>query len=218
MEFLNPTNANHFGVNIRKKDGLLMTRENYCTINNKSSIRKGKIYSDEWCKKHFLNCMENFDLNIKHFSKLNHEEFNNSILDFLEKNKNFQEVKNLNDYSNKSGYYIIALDKYKQVYAGTTNDIKKRIMTHWSKTKEFDRLLLPVGNVNSSILSIDSFRALDTSRIYAYPCDEIFSYEDRYINFFPPQFRSNRIGGGLMPDGPAGFIQAVATMKMRDLT
>jgi len=40
---------------------------------------------------------------------------------------------------------------------------KEHIRQHWSKTKQFDRLLW--GSVTESIISIDSFRALDTTRI-----------------------------------------------------
>ena len=69
--------------------------------------------------------------------------------------RKIKEVKNLNDYSGVAGVYILVLDKYKQVYIGQTNTcIKTRIMSHWRKVKEFDRLLF--GPVESSILSIDS--------------------------------------------------------------
>ncbi len=59
---------------------------------------------------------------------------------------------------------MLVLDEYKQVYIGQSTDIKSRILHHRSKKKPFDRLIF--GSVENSILSIDSFGALDTTRIY----------------------------------------------------
>ena len=50
------------------------------------------------------------------------------------------------------------------MYIGISNDIKKRILTHWGSKKDFDRLLF--GKKENSVLSIDSFGALDTTRIF----------------------------------------------------
>lgn len=169
----------HFGMKILEgKRGLKLTRENYVLVSNKNTLARfsmdiyadeeGKIYSDEWCQKQFNDCIKNFDLNMEYFSLLSNDEFNKEIEEFLKRNMQFTEVFDLNLYYGKPGYYVMVLDEYCQVYIGTAVDIKRRIRQHWTKSKSFDRLLFPMGNVDSSILSIDSFRALDTTRIYIY--------------------------------------------------
>jgi hypothetical protein len=75
----------HFGLKVQEgKYGLKLTRDNYVVINNRSSFYEGAIlkasmytdkdnrfYKDEWCQEHLLNCLENFDLNMRFFSHLN---------------------------------------------------------------------------------------------------------------------------------------------------
>lgn len=217
--------ATHFGLKIVEgKRGLKLTRENYAVVSNKNSLRRfsrdiyadeeGKIYSDEWCKEHLEECLRNYDLNIEYFGLLSHEEFNTEIIKFVENNKCFVEVFDLNLFDKKSGYYIMVLDHYCQVYIGTTSDIKRRIRQHWSKSKSFDRLLFPMGAVDSSRLSIDSFRALDTTRIFSYTTEGTFDLEDEFINQFSGKFVCNRIAGGKIT---GGFLQAITMMKKRNL-
>lgn len=217
--------ANHFGVKVLEgKRGLKLTRETYAIVNNKNSLchfssdiyadEEGKIYSDEWCIEHLEDCLKNYDLNMKYFSLLNHIEFNAEINEFLQNNKCFVEVLDLNLYEEKLGYYIMILDEYCQVYIGTTNDIKKRIRQHWSTSKPFDRLLFPMGAVDRSTLSIDSFRALDTTRIFAYTTEETFELEDEFINEFSSKYVCNRIAGGKII---GGLLQSILMMKTRKL-
>ena len=216
----------HFGVRVMKrKYELKLVREEYAIISNKNSFGvkfsqdiytddTGKFYKDEWCQKHYKECMENYDLNMEYFKRLDKEEFNRHVNRFLKGHKNFKEVTDLKLYDGESGYYIMVLDEYKQLYVGTTDNIKRRIQQHWSKRKPFDRLLLPMGAVNTSIMSIDSFRALDTTRIYASITNSTYKNEDRYINWFKPEFVCNRIFGGILEDG---LIQAISTLKNRQL-
>ncbi|MGD9570000.1 MAG: GIY-YIG nuclease family protein [Sedimentibacter sp.] len=214
---------NHFGLKIIEgKHGLKLTRENYALVSNKNSLvrfsrdiyadEEGKIYSDEWCAEQLDNCLKNYDLNMEYFSLLSREDFNTEINKFLEDNKCFLEIFDLNLYEEKSGYYIMVIDEYCQLYIGTTNNIKRRIRQHWSKSKPFDRLLFPMGAVDSSILSIDSFRALDTTRIYVYLTERTFDDEDEFINQFPAKFVSNRLDGGKIT---GGLFQAITMMKKR---
>ncbi|MCC3359414.1 GIY-YIG nuclease family protein [Bacillus sp. REN16] len=216
---------NHFGVKVLEgKRGLKLTREKYAVVSNKNSLvrfdreiyadKYGKIYTDEWCENQLKEALENYDLNMEYFSLLNHDEFCEEIEGFLNLNKKYTKVFDLNLYEGKSGYYMMVLDEYSQVYIGTTNDIKRRVRQHWSNSKPFDRLLFPMGNVDSSILSIDSFRALDTTRIYVYETNKTFSNEDKFINQFPAKFLCNRMAGGKIT---GGFIQAIAMMKERNL-
>lgn len=203
----------HFGVKvIKKKYELKLVRNEYAIINNKSSIYKGKIYSDEWCKTQYKKAMENYDLNMEYFSLLDKKEFNEEINSFLNIYKEFKEVKDLKLFNGKSGYYIMILDEYKQLYIGTTNDIKRRIQQHWSKRVPFDRLIF--GTVDNSIMSINSFNALDTTRIYAYPTDGTYINENEYIDYFSPCFVCNRLEGGKIE---YGLLQAINMMKSRKL-
>lgn len=221
----------HFGITLyASKYGLELNRENYAIINNKSSFPRkyeglkdayadetGRYYTDTWCLAHREKCLENFDLNMKFFQSLNHDEFEHEIISFLQTHRQFKEIVDLNECDGISGYYLMVLDKYCQIYIGTTDNIKRRIRQHWTKTKSFDRLLFPMDAVNTSIIAIDSFRALDTTRIFIYATYDRYTQEDAFINCFPPKFISNRIGGGKWEDNPLWGFQVAATMKSHEL-
>ena len=220
----------HFGVVVRPgKYGLNLSRETYAIINNKNSLGKlesmkdcyadveGNYYTNDWCQKHRANCLKNFDLNMHFFSSLSHDDFNEELNTFLNENNNFIKVHDLKEYENTKGYYLMILDKYSQVYIGTTDNIKKRIQQHWSTQKSFDRLLFPIGAVDKSVLSIDCFRALDTTRIFVYKTNYTYSLENKFITKFSPKFISNRMGGGKLCDGLFGLLQALSTMKFKEL-
>lgn len=180
------------------------------TIENRNYVTK-RHYSDGWCERHLQSCMKNFDLNMAFYASLDQEKFEQNLQAFLRKHRDFKAVTDLTQYNGESGYYLMVLDEYKQIYIGTSDNIKKRIQTHWRVRKEFDRLLF--GPVNKSRLSIDSFRALDTTRIYAYKTLKTYDSENRFINFFPDEYICNRIAGGMMEFGP---LEAYATMKNRE--
>lgn len=202
----------HLGVEVRPgKYGLNLSRESYAAINNKSSFHikfenmscayadgTGKTYTDEWCDWYRKCCLANFDLNMKYFEMLDVTEFNSALEHFLLINNRFKRIYDLNR-AHFSGYYIMVLDKYKQIYVGTADDITVRIRQHWNKTKPFDRLLCPIGAVSTSILSIDAFRPLDTTRVYAYASGRTYINEDIFIKSFPAKFLCNRVGGGRIP-------------------
>ncbi|MBQ8296893.1 MAG: GIY-YIG nuclease family protein [Ruminococcus sp.] len=220
----------HFGLNLRETDkGFKLTRDKYATIDNKSSFHicfksmsdcytdeSGRYYTDEWCQKHQANCLKNFDLSMQFFSLLDESEFNNEITAFLKRNKRFKAVSDLNKYD-VSGIYIMVLDEYKQLYVGASDNIKRRIRQHWTKNKAFDRLLFPIGAVETSVMHIDSFRAFDTTRLYAYKCKTSFEIEQSIIEQFSPKFLCNRIGGGKFGDSLSSAIHALTTMKIRYL-
>lgn len=88
----------------------------------------------------------------------------------------------------------MVLDGYKQAYVGQAWDIRKRIKRHWSGTKQFDRLIF--GDKDTSVLSVDSFRALDSTRIFAAKTIRGEELEQRLVNTFPPDFLFNRVPGG----------------------
>jgi len=200
----------YFGVNIRDKvDGLELTEDNYIKINPKSSIIKGKVYTESEINKRVTDSLYNYDLNMNYFSSLAQDGFNKEIENFSSTNENFKEIVDLVPLSRVSGYYIMVLDKYKQVYIGSSQDIRVRILSHWSKQKEFDRLIF--GRKEDSILSIDSFRAYDTTRIFVYPTDNYIKLENDFIDMFSKEFVLNRTSGGALLD----LTEAILERKTR---
>lgn len=215
----------HFGVKLIKRDkSFNLNRDEFAIINTKPSIpfssalskrnayadETGSFYSQEWCKEYRELCLKNYDLNMKYFSMLDTKEFNTSLSSFLVKYDKFKEISDLNEYAGIEGYYIMVLDEYKQAYIGKTEDIKKRIMQHWSKSKPFDRTLFPMYAYDKSCFSIDFFRALDTTRIFAWKKKMSDKLEAELIDNFPAAFCTNRIGGDV-----TNGIQALATMNKR---
>lgn len=236
---MNNKSITHFGITMTPRTrGYKLTRENYAIISNRSTFGKnrgymqaiknnnqneiksyseiyadeeGLIYNEDWCEKHLVKVMHNFDLNMKFFERLNHSKFEDEIGKFLKETK-FFEITDLTKYS-CTGYYVMILDKYCQVYIGTSQDIKKRIRQHWSGGKmRFDRLIC--GLTTSSKLSIDSFRVLDTTRILVYPTNDIYCQEDKFLNHFSNEFLCNRTGGGIME---LGTLSVAAKLKVRNL-
>lgn len=169
--------------------------EHYCKIPN-SVFADYEHYTDEWAENHYRNCMENLGLNMRFFSSLNQNDFEKYLLSFVKRNR-FKEIDDLKTVLGVEGIYILVLDEYKQVYIGVSSDIKRRILQHWSSKKEFDRLIF--GGKEQSILSIDSFGALDTTRIFYKPCGwwEKDKTEEKYVSSFKNIYRLNRVSGGI---------------------
>lgn len=229
----------HFGIAMKfKSRGYRLTRDNYTTISNKSTHGKnmhyiqalkdnnqriialyskiyadeeGLVYSDSWCEKRLVEAMQNYDLNMEFFKNLDTVKFNNELRNFLD-STDFFEVTDLSEFS-CPGYYAMVLGEYSQIYIGTSKDITKRIRQHWSGGKmKLDRLLC--GDITRSKLSIDSFRALDTTRIFVYPTNNTYYKEDEFINCFSNEFVCNRIKGGNIE---LESLEAVASIKTRVL-
>lgn len=209
----------HFGVSVKKSETNRINRNNYAVIDKKSSIwspktpirycynqawkkyyedEECKIYNDAYCARHQEKCLINFDKNMEFFKQISKEEFEVALSNLIDSNKNITKILDLNDCKDLCGVYIMVLDEYKQVYIGQSTDIKKRIMSHWSKQKEFDRLLW--GNVQDSVLSIDSFGALDTTRIFVLETEKLDYYESKLQKKIPFCYKLNRIGGGSIND------------------
>ena len=217
----------HFGIKLLDKGkGFHLTRDGFALINTKPSLpyfaslarmhayvdEPGTTYSNKWCAEYREICLKNFDLHMQYFSSLDEVAFNTALSSFLSKYKRFSQVSNLNVFAGVEGYYIMVLDKYKQVYIGKSQDIKKRIMQHWSITKSFDRTLFPMYAWDKSTFSIDFFRALDTTRIYAWKRKVTKGIESELIENFPKQFCTNRIGGDI-----TNAILAIGTINYRSL-
>lgn len=223
----------HFGLSFdERRVQLEISRDKYAMIDNKNHFYPNRCftknsytdesvrtYTNEWCEKYQQLILKNFDLNMRFFSILQHEEFEADLHSFLEKNNEFVEVFDLKEYYGVSGYYVMVLDKYCQVYVGTSKNIAKRIGEHWVNRKEFDKLLYPTGvlGVERSKLSIDSFGPLDTTRIFVTKTSDIYKRENEYIQDFYPNHVLNRMAGGKFPNGLSGFFEGVAARKTRDL-
>ncbi|GGD76818.1 hypothetical protein [Microbacterium murale] len=176
-----------------------------------------KILFDEWCAAHQKRALTNFDLNMAHFASLDHGEFEQALQHAISGRRKFTEVTDLTLWDGVPGLYIMVLDEYRQAYVGATDHpggIMARIRQHWAGTKSFDRLIW--GGVESSILSIDSFRALDTTRIFAVKTSSSFDGENTLLDRFPPKFMLNRIIGGRDAVNLAGLLGVDKVMKLRD--
>lgn len=235
-----PRAAVHFGVNVRSgaKYGLRITRDTYAQINKRSSIdirrelnlalwesvadrfedEDHRILTDAWCIEHQARALQNYDLNMAFFASLDRAEFDQAVLEAVTSQRGMVEVNNLSEWE-RPGLYVMVLDDFRQAYVGIASGnrgIAQRIRQHWSANKAFDRLLW--GGVNDSILSIDSFRALDTTRIFAAKAPNPTRLESKMIESFPAKFLLNRVRGG---DGRALSFASrlgIDIMKRRDLS
>lgn len=217
----------HFGIKlIHRKYSFKLNREEFALVSTKPSLpmferlvkegaytdESGSQYREDWCKRYRELCLQNYDLNLKFFSLLDYTDFNSAITSFLKKHKKFQQIENLKMYDGISGYYMMILDEYKQVYIGKSIDIKRRIQQHWSSTKPFDRVLLPMYAVTTSCFSIDFFRALDTTRIFVWERELSDGIENNLIADFPEKYCTNRIGGDI-----SSGIEALISLNRREL-
>ena len=200
----------HFNVIFKEsKYGWNLTRETYIPTLTPTawSYAKNQKEIDRYISK----VLKNYDLNMQFFNNLSSNDFNYELNNFLIKNQQFKELTNLNDAKNQAGYYIMVLDKYKQLYVGTGKDIYKRIRKHMSDNIDFWHLLW--GDVKESKLSIDSFRPFDTTRIYVYYTSNSFLLEDDYINEFNNDYILNRTAGGIQE---CGIFSAFFNRKIRN--
>jgi hypothetical protein len=157
--------------------------------------------------------LENFDLNMAFFAQIPQADFEDALTEMLAKNKRLRPVTDLKSLDEEWGVYVLVLDEYRQAYIGQSSwYMRKRIKKHWNGTKQFDRLLW--GGVEESVMSIDSFRALDTTRIFAARIN-YDALESRLVRSFPPDYLLNRIGGGAVTGMRSMFIGA--EMKRRRL-
>ena len=174
-------------------------------------------YTEEYVITHYEDCMYNFDLNMAYFDTLDFSQFDRYLTAFIKKNR-FKEITDLQDITGAVGIYILVLDKYKQVYIGKSEGqkgMKSRILSHWNGKKEFSRLIF--GSVESSILSIDSFGALDTTRIFAreyHWYQDLDAAERKFVEKFDARYRLNRVAGGLNAEGD-GLSRNLALLATR---
>ncbi|MBV1780833.1 GIY-YIG nuclease family protein [Paeniglutamicibacter sp. ABSL32-1] len=227
--------VDHFGEPLRPgKYGHRLVRERYAIIKKLSSFypdrslytdeywdavswryddENHRILSDKYCELLRKAAVENFDLNMAFFKQLDPAEFEQALDAMLAKHKKLRPVTDLRTLDGVQGVYVMVLDEHRQAYVGQARDVRKRIRGHWSGTKSFDRLIF--GSPQESVLSIDSFRGLDTTRIYAMPTARSYEFETKIVDAFPPDFLLNRMGGGEVTGLRGVFLAAEA--KRRNL-
>lgn len=226
----------HFGELVRAgKYGYRLSRETYAVPNKTSSTRVPKDMvsdelwaeldwayedaehtrlSDAFCERQREDALENFDLNMAYFAKIPREDFEEALATTLMKLKQLRPVTDLRTLDGAEGLYVMVLDAYQQAYVGQSLDIRARIKRHWTGTKQFDRLLW--GHKHESVLSIDSFRALDTTRIFAAKTTRADAMETSIVRTFPGDYLLNRIGGGKVTGLRLRLIEA--EIKRRNLS
>lgn len=234
--------AVRFGIAVRSARGLglRMTRETYARLNKRSSLphwsremnpelwdrcdqfyedAEHRTYTDAWCEEMQTQALANFDLNMAHFSSLDHDEFDAALQRAVASQRGMVEVTDLTKWDGVAGLYVMVLDEYRQAYVGATNrsiGIQKRIKQHWTGTKPLDRLIW--GDPQTSILSIDSFRALDTTRIFAFKSSRSFAGENPLLEQFPPEYMLNRVPGGRDVAKLAAIVGVDQVIKRREFT
>lgn len=212
-ESINENYIIHFGKKFSKSIyGFKISRDSYATIKNKSSFGDGIVYSPDECQLMQQAALENFDLNMKFFQKLDKNDFNASLEKYIQKYK-FKPCDYIQELDGVSGIYMLVLDEYKQVYIGKSDDIKRRLIEHMTQQKDFDRLVF--GDIETSRLSVDSFRPLDFTRIYYTKIRkrELDSAEEKMVSDFEDKYVLNRTKGGFH----SGLAAATIDMKKRKL-
>ena len=228
----------HLGLRMNdgRKYGNRLSRDTYAQINKHNSLKipqtpeneairaaqNGQFedeahttYTDEWCIQHLDDALRNFDLNMRYFTTLDVDEFQAAVETLSELVPGLKAVEDLHEYDDFGGLYVMVLDEYKQVYIGVTfGSLPKRIREHWTGSKPFDRLIF--GLPTTSVLSIDSFRALDTTRVFAARSEEPYTLERELVAEFPAKFVLNRMDGGRF-EGKFSFLTTFPFDRMRDL-
>ena len=205
----------HFNLDIMEKDSNKINIDNYLNL-------KFKNRDDKFIEEQTKRIKYNYELNMKYFKSLDYNEFNKYLESFIKKHK-FIEVKDLKKYIGKKGIYVLVLDEYKQVYLGLTDrGIKERIKDHWNGKKEPERLIF--GQAFNSVLSIDSFGALDTTRIFVKLDEPLYKIEYKMVDEFDKRYLLNRTMGGIgstytyTDDEKSASVAIVANSNRRDFS
>ena len=180
----------HFGVKIKEKPSNHINKDTYLSAKPEGMTGWKEEHYPQQIKKASLN----YDLNMSYFASIKQDDFDSFLSKILKKYK-FTECFDLKELSYVEGVYMIVLDEFKQVYIGISSDIKKRIMSHWSSQKSLERLIF--GDVCNSILSVDSFGALDTTRIFYIKTYSTYTTEEKIVKNLDTRFSLNRTAGGI---------------------
>lgn len=184
----------HLGITVREKPTNHITKEQYLLA--KPEGMPGWT-PDDYPKQRLLAGI-NYDANMRFFASLDKNSFETYLQEVC-RAYHFIECKDIKTLSGIEGLYILVFDDYKQFYIGLSRDIKRRIISHWNNRKSLERLIF--GTVCNSILSVDSFRALDNTRVYYINETSLTVpleiYEEKIVRKVSPQYLLNRTGGGI---------------------
>ena len=162
----------------------------------------------------------NYDANMCYFASLSKEEFDAYVEEKCKEHR-LTECDDLKTLAGVKGLYMLVLDEYKQVYIGISTNIKQRIQSHWSKSKSLERLIF--GDVCRSVISVDSFGTLDTTRIFFKISKSPEYLEKRVVSKFDPRYTLNRTAGGIgyattnTDDSHLVPISVIANARYKDL-
>lgn len=209
----------HFGIRCRLPlRDLRLSKRNLIY----RTARGTYLFKDKWLRadrrlwaEHRRRCLLNYDLSMAYFKRLSHEEFDAALRQVLDAFPQMQPVEDLSALEGVCGVYLMVLDRHCQAYVGKAcgkHGMKKRILRHWHNAVPFDRLLS--GEPEESILPIDAFRALDTTRIYAAPTEDAGPLERAVSEAVPERFSLNRTRAG---DLEGGLAEAIACRRTRPL-
>lgn len=175
-------------------------------------------YGESYAQTLVERALHNFDFNMMYFERLEEDRFQQGAEGLLSTFPELEPVTDLGPWVDKQGVYMMVLDSHRQLYFGQSIHIGKCIRQHWTSSKRLDRLVY--GKVEESILSIDSFRALDTTRIYARSRgldtkEKRDAFEAQIVKQIDPGLALNRIDGGHIYD--AVESERENGVKVRDL-
>lgn len=206
----------HLGINIREKYSNYITKESY--LSAKPEGMRG--WNESQYPKQIAAASLNYDMNMRYFESLDHDEFSKYISKKCKKFK-LKECTDLNELIEVEGVYMMVLDNYKQVYIGISSNIKKRIMTHWNAKKSLERLIF--GDICESGLSIDSFGALDTTRVFYRETNVLHNNEEKIVTDFDSRYTLNRTAGGVgsvdtyTDTSSSALLAVIANRRKKDL-
>lgn len=179
----------YFGVTTSSVGNLKLTEADY--VNNYlnyiiAQYRKGRCYYSFW---NVINRDNAYLEKMEQLSKNTKQGFQEAVEIFLDNNRRFQEIIDLNFVKGIQGLYLLILDEYNACYIGQASDIKQRIMRHWSRNDYF------TGT------GIDMFKAKDITRIYVFPMSEneynkVDLFEYYLAGDLPKQYKLNVLSGG----------------------
>ena len=151
----------HLGASIHPIGIAKLTEANYCNTCLNGIIQSRGFRSfcgDKVFDPFILPVYYRFAGKMAQIAALDPEDFNKAVETFC-KPVPFHNVPDLSELPKVCGIYVLILDEYKQCYIGKSNDIRHRILQHWSK------------NDVESGYGINTFRALDTTRILIIPVE-----------------------------------------------
>ncbi|OII27314.1 GIY-YIG nuclease family protein [Frigoribacterium sp. MCBA15_019] len=225
--------AEHFGETLtRSKFGHRMTRAMYGYPSRvpHSRVRRESVsdefwegvawaYRDDEHRRHsdlYLlvqrdEALRNYDLSMTYFEALRTKEFEEALQRVLASAPSLQQVDALPNWHEAEGVYVMVFDDIKQFYVGRASDIRRRIRSHWSGRKSFDRLVW--GSIYSSILPVDELRALDNTRIFAVKRRRHDLLEAQVEAAGDQVYMLNRIRGGAL--SPIELLLAAGSPRHR---